>query len=191
MIHFSSDLHLSHKNIIKYCNRPCTEEEHNQWIMSKFDHLKSGDILYLLGDISCNFRIKLQEFIKFFTYFKDKGVLVYIALGNHDEKFANMIMQAFQQVYKLNPHKYINHYFCLRDVKISDSLTTRITMSHYPLGSWDQSHRGSINLFGHCHGTYKDRKKFQYDVGLDVEHKVFSLDDIIEKYHQDIEDEKV
>lgn len=186
MIYYSSDLHLDHKNIIKYCNRPCTEENHNEWIMSKFDHLKEGDILYLLGDISCNFRIKLKDFVTFFTYFADKKVILFLALGNHDEKFEKMMREAYRLVFGISSAEYIKDYFCLRNIKINENITTRIVMSHYPFGSWDQSHRGSINLHGHSHGTYKDRKKFQYDVGIDVEHKVFSMDDIIEKYHQDL-----
>lgn len=187
MIYFSADLHFSHNNIIKYCNRPCTIEDHDSWIMCKFDVLKPGDTLYLLGDITCNFKVNLQFFIGLFTSFKNLNVTLYILLGNHDEKFEGMMREAYQKVFGKSSSSFIVHYLCLRDIKITEDKTVRIVMSHYPFGSWDQSHRGSINLHGHCHGTYKDRKKFQYDVGLDVEHKIFSLDDIIEKYIKEMD----
>ena len=51
MKYFSSDLHLNHANIIKYCSRPCTAENQNEWIYSLFDHLQKDDELYLLGDL--------------------------------------------------------------------------------------------------------------------------------------------
>lgn len=190
MIYWISDLHLHHDNIIDYCNRPCTKENHNEWIMSHFEPLKAEDTLYILGDITCNSRVKLNFFVRFFSYFKDKGVLLYIAIGNHDERYEGMMREAYKKVFGISSSDYIKHYFCLRNVQVSSThnITTRIIMAHYPFGSWDQSHRGSINLFGHTHGFYKHRKKFQYDVGLDVKHKIFSLEDIEKKYLEDLFD---
>ena len=89
MKYFSSDLHLNHANIIKYCSRPCTAENQNEWIYSLFDHLQKDDELYLLGDLM--FKPTLQMVKEFFQYFKDKGVVLNIVLGNHDEPYMNML----------------------------------------------------------------------------------------------------
>ncbi len=40
-------------------------------------------------------------------------------------------------------------------------------MGHYPFHVWNQSHRGSFNLHGHCHGSHADSTQ-QCDVGTDV-----------------------
>lgn len=52
MIWFTADFHLSHKNIIKYCNRPFKniEEVDNSIIRNLKESVKSDDILYFLGD---------------------------------------------------------------------------------------------------------------------------------------------
>ena len=47
MIYFTSDLHLGHKNIIKYCQRPYSEDEVStrmvEDILKMFDDLPSAD----------------------------------------------------------------------------------------------------------------------------------------------------
>jgi calcineurin-like phosphoesterase family protein len=48
-----------------------------------------------------------------------------------------------------------------------------ITMCHYSMAAWDQSHRGSIQLYGHSHSTDEDRLDIimpgrrSMDVGVD------------------------
>ena len=45
---------------------------------------------------------------------------------------------------------------------------TLVTMMHYPLSSWNEIGRGSVNLYGHCHGTHINRGR-QIDVGVDAQ----------------------
>lgn len=182
MIYFSSDLHLFHSNIINHCNRPCTEEEHEEWIMNKFSHLKEGDVLYILGDLFYK-RVRLQDFIKFFNYFKEKGVILYICLGNHDDPFENIIRQAYEEVFKRKSGPFVKHYFTLRQ-KDYDLPFPALILFHYPMESWNNSYRGSVHLHGHTHGNSSYRKN-RYDVGLDVEHLVYSLDCILQKVKED------
>lgn len=60
-----------------------------------------------------------------------------------------------------------------------------IVMCHYPLAVWEASHRGTLMLHGHSHGSYHGQGKI-LDVGLDSayniygEHKFFSLEDVVE-----------
>ena len=51
-IFFSSDYHLSHFNIIKYCNRPFKSvDEMNETIIKKFnERVKEDDLVFFLGD---------------------------------------------------------------------------------------------------------------------------------------------
>ena len=51
---FTSDLHLSHRNIIKYCKRPFIDEnEMNEAIISRWNSIVSPkDIVYVVGDVT-------------------------------------------------------------------------------------------------------------------------------------------
>lgn len=53
MIFFAADFHLSHKNILKYCNRPFKNiEDMNKTILQNIEEsIRPKDILYFLGDL--------------------------------------------------------------------------------------------------------------------------------------------
>lgn len=176
MIYFTSDFHLHHDSIVDYCNRPCNKgEEHYQWLMDHLQVLKEGDTLYFLGDLM--FKATPERIITFFEYLESKGVTLYIAIGNHDEQFINMLYEVYRKVFNKAGPKYIQHYFSLRNKDISIPFPV-LVMSHYPMASWNNSHRGSVMLHGHTHGN-SPKHKNRFDVGIDVEHKLYSLDDIL------------
>ena len=65
-IFITSDLHFYHKNIIKYCNRPYSFDndgihQMNEDILSEFDKLPYGSIIYNLGDILLNMWAKTSS----------------------------------------------------------------------------------------------------------------------------------
>ncbi len=53
MIYLISDLHLVHKNIIRYCNRPFSSvEEMNRTLIDDGNKVvKEDDFVYLVGDL--------------------------------------------------------------------------------------------------------------------------------------------
>lgn len=80
MIWFTSDYHLSHQNIINYCNRPFANViEMNTIILNNLESkVKPGDTLYFLGDLSFRKDIALI----FFEKFQDLEIH-FIMLGNY------------------------------------------------------------------------------------------------------------
>jgi len=54
MVYFISDLHMDHRNIIRYCHRPFKDvAEMNAAIVGNWNSLvKPDDLVYLLGDIA-------------------------------------------------------------------------------------------------------------------------------------------
>ena len=76
---FTSDWHLGHKNIIKYCNRPFeTVEEMDKTIIDNFNKLvKSEDVVFFLGDFAFDkeYYRKYQDILN--------GNWIFIR-GNHD-----------------------------------------------------------------------------------------------------------
>lgn len=79
MIFFTSDLHLWHTNVIKYCNRPfASVEEMNEMLVKYWnDTVGPDDEVYCLGDVSMAFRP-----IETFSY-RLNGKK-YLVPGNHD-----------------------------------------------------------------------------------------------------------
>ena len=79
----TADLHLDHKNIIKYCLRPFkTINEMNWTIISNINSIvKPDDTLYILGDFALGKKKKVAYWISLINGYK---ILI---LGNHDRQF--------------------------------------------------------------------------------------------------------
>lgn len=162
-IYFTSDLHLHHSNIIKYCNRPYSSvEEMDQALLDNWNSVvKPGDSVYVLGDLLFNPQPRTQEIL---SQMKGQKFLV---LGNHDKHLRK-------------DARVTKHFAWVRDyyeLKIKHPVTgesNKVVLCHYPMAVWNRAHRGSYHLHGHCHGTYPpglptttDRGKL-LDVGVDV-----------------------
>lgn len=148
---FTADLHLSHDRIIKLAKRPFVDSEqmNNSIITNMKNNLSRGDELYILGDLS--FDIYASRL--FFDLCRDRGYQVHYILGNHDKKGG-----------RHNPiYKNCITVSEVKDIKIEDQ---KITLCHYPMRSWNNSHHGAWQLYGHEHGSVEDIGK-QYDVGVD------------------------
>lgn len=79
-IFVTADLHLGHKNIIKYCDRPFeNEDDMNNAIIENWNSVvKHDDIVYHLGDF-CFYKIKAKQWEAVLN-----GTIIHI-LGNHDK----------------------------------------------------------------------------------------------------------
>lgn len=168
----TSDLHVFHRNIIKYSNRPFNSvEEMNETLVENWNSVVSeGDVVFNLGDFSFANGEKTVELLKrlngtqFFTY------------GNHDRVMQSDVVKQF----------------CYKSGKITlfcDVMSLRyeghfIFLSHYAHRTWNRSHHGSLHLYGHSHGTLPGVGR-SMDVGVDSSDMVsnftpFLLDDVIE-----------
>jgi len=166
MIYFTADLHLFHNNIIKYCNRPFkTVSEMNDAIIDNWNNIvkNKSDIVYILGDLSFAHPQFTEEALNKLT---GRKILI---KGNHDR---NCISLA---------HRFI----CIENYFEINHCGIPIIMFHYPLETWNKSHRGSIHLHGHTHNLvdlfHPTYKKNRFNVGVDVNNfKPLSLDQIME-----------
>jgi calcineurin-like phosphoesterase family protein len=169
MYWFTSDWHLGHKNIIKYCSRPFNSvEEMNETIVNNLlNVLKPGDTVFHLGDFT--FQMWLFEwFLKKFP--QDSSLVLF--LGNHDPK----------QLRNKNSYNYNYRHVKIKQV---DSLNLKlsgqpIALCHYPFLTWDKSHHGAWNLYGHKHRDIsKHHVGKQMNVCVDVnDYMPVSLDQV-------------
>lgn len=133
---FSADLHLNHKNILGYCNRPfsSTEEMDVSLINNWNSVVSSKDQVYFLGDLA------LGNYSKITSYLEQLNGRIYLQEGNHDKKWFS---QGFE-------HGRISTLPPLYNLNINKQL---FVLCHYPLLTWLKSYYGSIALHGHSHGN--------------------------------------
>lgn len=135
MLFFISDLHLGHKNIINYCERPFDNiHDMDKMIIDAINStVTMTDELYILGDFS----FKGDKPQHYRSQINCNNV--HIILGNHDR-----------------PQNFTQHdsgFATVNYVKEIIFHKQKIFMSHYPHRSWPSSHRGSWMLYGHTHAN--------------------------------------
>lgn len=142
MNYYISDLHLFHKNAIRFDNRPFGNlEEMHEAIRNNWNRkITNGDTVYILGDISC--RGKNEDLIAMMSTLKGHKILV---KGNHDDVSDYRYHQLFDEVcdYK----------------EIHDSVDGKnydLVLCHYPIFSWKKMGKGAILLYGHTHNSGED-----------------------------------
>lgn len=148
---FTSDLHLGHTNIIKYCNRPYANiDEMNNTLIANYNFLvRPKDEVFILGDLAL---VNKEKAIWFVSRLNGKKHLVY---GNHD---------------KPNRRTYEESglFEWCKDVADISVDGIKVVLSHYPFLTWNKSGNGSYNLHGHCHGGLQpDNHSLRMDVGVD------------------------
>lgn len=158
-VFFTSDSHFHHANIIKYCNRPFTsKEEMDKAMIDNWNSVVGeNDIVFHGGDFCFGDK-------KSWAYLCDAlNGKKYLANGNHDKSITQDKFVDVQHMF--------NILIVGDDEIVSDG--QRLTICHYPMLSWYQSHRGSWQMYGHVHGGFSNKDDArttpnQLDVGVDV-----------------------
>ena len=154
-IFFTSDLHIGHKNILKYNRHEFSTIEDMEIQMVSRWNSKVGkdDIVYILGDVSFT---NLERTLFVLSQLNGEKHLI---LGNHDrgkekqyeESGAFASIKGYDE-FRIKRGKE-SHYFHL---------------SHFPSQHWSHQAYGSIHLFGHLHGFPHNLTGKCMDVGLDT-----------------------
>ena len=157
-MYFTADLHLYHKNIIKYCNRPFKNlYEMHEVIRNNWNAIvKPEDSIYVLGDISFGTAEQTAEEL---SKLNGKKFLI---LGNHDLKRRKLL--------DTGQFEWVKHYHELKvwDTKSTNRRGQYIILNHYAQRVWNCSHYGAWHLYGHSHGSLPDDPNaLSWDVGVD------------------------
>lgn len=162
-IFFISDLHIGHKNVIKFDGRPFkdVDEMHYKMINNWNSVVGHDDIVYYLGDLSFS-RDSLTKW-----FIESISGKIYFIMGNHDK---------YKSISSLGRWENIHEYGTEINVKDEDTDKNRgsqgyqrIIMSHYPILSWNKAHYGSWHLHGHCHGSLlKNQQEYYKRKVMDV-----------------------
>jgi calcineurin-like phosphoesterase family protein len=161
-IWFFSDSHYGHKNIVRGTTSWenagdkvrdfDTLEEHNEALIGNLNScMKENDTAYCLGDWSFGGHENIKNFRE-----RLRCKNIYLIFGNHD-----------QHIEPTNsPYRSLFNgcdYYKEISVKVPSTQSgkfgkTKIIMSHYAMRVWNQSHHGSIMLYGHSHGTLDEMR---------------------------------
>jgi len=158
---FTSDPHFFHKNIIKYCDRPFSSvEEMNASLIYEWNRVVPEDgHVFVLGDVTMG---STTSAIKWVIH--QLNGTKYLVIGNHDRK--NVTQGHIGSMWE-NVGDIIE--LSVEDDEISGGYQ-KLVLCHYPMITWNGSHKGSWQLFGHVHGTLDGSDKLspnQLDVGVD------------------------
>jgi calcineurin-like phosphoesterase family protein len=182
-IWFTSDTHYSHSNIAGpdisswkggYRDFKTIHQMNKSLVDGINKYVKEDDILYHLGDWSFGGE---QNILQFRNSLVCKNI--HLVLGNHDQHIIDKDITYHDVTF--NP---IHLFSSVQDVLTLELGKTKIFMSHYSHRVWLGSHKGTIHLYGHSHGSIPDFGK-SMDVGIDVafkkfgEYRPFNIDDIL------------
>ena len=159
MLFFTSDLHLGHHNIIKYCSRPFKDiDEMDEKLIENWNEIiTETDEVYIIGDLSFRPPERTGQIL---DRLRGKKTLI---KGNHDKR----LLKKYPYVLS---DRGIAVYDLLEIAPLIGDQKQPITLCHYPLEVWNHSHQGSWMLHGHSHGTLPDNPNMlRMDVGVDCD----------------------
>lgn len=179
-VFFVSDTHLGHKNLIsgisnwtKGVRNFKTLEEHDEFIIELINSsVSKSDILFILGDFCLGRTNYIIECLN-----KINCENIHFIYGNHDDRI------------EAKPFLFSNNFVSMEyfmNIKIEDQL---LSLCHFPLHRWNESHNGAFNIHGHEHNdmpSYCDENGLFYrqlDVSIqdNLDYKIWNWQEIKEK----------
>lgn len=139
MNYFISDLHLGHKNVLSFDNRPFKDIGENDYtIISNWNSVVGiDDDVYILGDISWYNSTKTIEIMKSLNGNK------HLIKGNHDSKLLkNRELQ--KEFVEITDYKEL----CIDKDK-------SVVLCHYPIPCFKNHYYGWYHFYGHVHSSFE------------------------------------
>ena len=153
---FTSDTHFQHANIIKYCSRPFSSvDEMNAALCDNWNSVvRLDDIVYHLGDVLFG---DVERMLPRLRGLMGKK---YLIPGNHD---TTKVLESLDGIFEILPS--------LVEIPLpaegkAGQYASPLSLCHYPMATWNRSHRGAIMLHGHNHGRLPGNAQ-RLDVGVD------------------------
>lgn len=151
--YFTADPHFGHTNIIRYCDRPfASSAEMDAAIVQRCNAVVGPeDTLYILGDFCLGVNNPSEAAARYRQRLTCPNI--HFLWGNHDPTGDAVFASLFAST---------SH---LLNLRFSGQ---RITLCHYAMRTWDKSHHGAWQLYGHSHGTLPEEPEvWNFDVGVD------------------------
>jgi calcineurin-like phosphoesterase family protein len=155
-IHFTSDLHLLHKNILVLCKRPFSDvEQMNQTLIDNWNSVvKENDIVFNLGDFCWSESADLWG--EFINRLNGRQALI---MGNHDsrktlEKISKRYLLLDDEDYESGKpveSERLDKLFLIRERLELRHNGERYMLDHYPTQHYNGNYHSVRLLTGHTH----------------------------------------
>lgn len=165
----TSDTHFWHNNILKFPSSKKyrgdlyeTREEMNDAMIKIWNsQVGEDDHVFHLGDFAIVYGKKIPGMTM--EILSQLNGRITLLMGNHDHRDTRKVFEEMS-------HKVLDY----KELKHDDN---KIVMSHYPFGSWNKAHHGSVMLHGHSHGSYRSPGGRILDVGWCVHGRLLTLNE--------------
>lgn len=178
---FTSDSHLLHANILKFCNRPFESVEHQtEELIRRWNEVVPEDgIVFHLGDLcwtgNIDFILKLNERL---------NGSINLVYGNHDMQ-NKLDREVIKNIFKSHGGDTMD----IASILVRNDNNQNLTCCHYPMLYWPT---GTWMLHGHIHSgpnsSSSEKAPFHHlrlDVGVDNQNyypiSYIQLKEIIER----------
>jgi calcineurin-like phosphoesterase family protein len=146
-IFVTSDTHLGHANIIKYCNRPFADAESmTEHIINTWNaRVSQDDLVYFLGDLAMGPGVDEGYIVDRLSELNGQ---LQVVLGNHDQP--SKWCDGLEKISK----DFALPITILPDIFELKHEGKRFVMCHYPMKDWNGKYHGTIHLHGHKHTQF-------------------------------------
>lgn len=168
----TSDIHLNHRNILSYCPHrasPTTDPDNilqedidfmNEKIISNWNSMVSpDDRVIIVGDVAMG---KIDLAPAMIRQLNGKKTLV---KGNHDKTLTKLIRSDRDAYGDLFDYISDGNY---EETFVVNGKKYPFVFNHFPLSRWNGDDRGTMQCFGHLHGSPHDVKGRAMDIGMDT-----------------------
>lgn len=143
MNYYISDMHLGHRNVLRFDDRPFenVEEMDGALITNWNAKVTKDDDVWILGDFSyCSDR-------EASFYLKQLKGRKHLIIGNHDK----ILLESQSALDYLESVERLQH---IKDRNYN------VIMCHFPLATWNGISRGSYHIYGHIHNDRNEVFEF-------------------------------
>lgn len=143
MNYYISDMHLGHKNVLKFDSRPfeSVEKMNENFITNWNAKVTDEDDIWVLGDF-CYRSEKDPSF-----YLKQLKGKKHLIIGNHDKV-------------TVNSGSALNYFDSVERLQHIKDREYNVILCHFPLADWNAKHRGSYHVYGHIHNNKDEVYEF-------------------------------
>lgn len=138
MIYYTSDLHIGHKNALRFDDRPFADVDEMEREMIRLwnETVSPNDEVYVLGDVFYRYKGSKADFL-----YKLCGRLRLVT-GNHDDGL-------------LSDEQALSRFESVDMMKTVNDSGRMVVLCHFPIAEWDKKHRSSYHVYGHIHAQLR------------------------------------